>query len=189
MTRRLPLRARLGFTLLELMVTIAVLGIGFGLVFLKLDHLVPSMRLKSNARELASVLEQARNHAIVSGRTVNVQYDLQDSEASHYRFYYPFRLSEDGKTVIGEGETAILDWESFSDNVRIRDVILGEGTPLTNGVITVVFDPRGIAPPHIVHLELVNSEQVYSVRINPLLGLVDIDEGYKYPEVLQKSAF
>lgn len=186
MMRSQGLGARRGFTLIELTLVIAVMGLTFGLVFLKADFLVPSSALKASARQLASNLERARNHAIVSGRKVIFAYDI---EGRSYRAYYPFELSDDGKSIIGDGETEILPWTELNDQILLRDVRIGEGESITAGVVPVVFEPRGVCSGHTVHLQLQESERVYTVQVNPILAYVDIEEGDVAPQVLDDSAF
>src|SRR5262249_41749753 len=110
---------RRGFTLTELLIVIALIGLLFGLVFMKLDSLVPSQRLKADARELASSLDQARNYAIVSGKPVIFAYDI-DNRA--YRYYVPFELSDDGNSIVGPGEFELHDWIFLRQDVEFKDI-------------------------------------------------------------------
>lgn len=173
-------RAR-AFTLMELMVTIALLGLAFGMVFFKLDGLLPGRRLVSDARTLGSMLEQARNVAVVSGFRVSFEYDLDENQ---WRMYYPFEISNDAKTVAGEGETVLYDWTDLSETIRFHDVVIGDSDPIDSGQVVVTFEPRGIATGHTVHLTKEDSEVFYTVMISPLLGYVDIEPDYVAAEVL-----
>lgn len=178
---------RAGFTLIELMVTMLVIGLMFGLVFLRLDHMVPTERIKGSARELASELDLARNHAIVSGKTIKFQYDVDEG---CYRWFYPYVFEDDNKTIKGPGETDIIDWKYLNEGVRIRDVILAQKEINSSGIVTVTFEPRGIASDHVVHLEIEDHpDVVMSVVINPLLGFIDVKVGDFETEQLDKSAF
>ncbi|MBI4878238.1 MAG: hypothetical protein HY812_01065 [Planctomycetes bacterium] len=174
-------------TLVELVVVVGLIGVMFGVVFLRLDTLLPTSRLKSSARKLGSHVEQAFNHAVVSGRQIRFEYDIG---AGAYRFFFPFELEEDGITIKGEGETPLLDWEYLADTIRIQDVRLGEGDLITSGQVFVTFEPRGIATGHVVHLTKEGSESFYSVLVSPLLGYVDVASGYVDTDVLEdENAF
>lgn len=174
-----------GFTLAELMITIALIGILFGVMFLKLDTLVPTQRLGAAARSIASHLDLARNAAVLSGKTVKVQYDL---DARAYRAYFPYLFHDDGRTILSEGETDIVDWTELPDTVIFRQIVLSQESA-KSGVVTVTFEPRGIASQHVVHLGREHEddpEAAYSVVLNPLVGYVDIVEGTFTFEVLEQ---
>jgi general secretion pathway protein H len=179
-----PRRHHRGFTLIELMVVLGLLGLMFGVVFLRLDGMVPATRLRAGARELASHLEMSRNHAVVSGKTVVVQYDLA---SARYRAYMPYELATDGITVLGDGETSVFDWMDLPDEIEIQDVRIGDGDALDQGIVTVTFEPRGIATGHTVHLRKADTDRSYSVMVSPLMGYVDATEGYYEPEVLDED--
>lgn len=169
------------FTLMELLVTLALLGLTFGMVFFQLDGMLPGRRLASDARTLGSQLEQARNVAVVSGFKVSFEYDLEDHT---WRMYHPFELADDKKSVAGEGETILYDWTELSETILFADIVLGDGAPITSGQVVVTFEPRGIATGHTVHLTREESEFYYSVTVSPLLGFVDVQQGRHEPEVL-----
>jgi len=176
-----------GFTLIELMIVIGLLGVLMGVVFFRLDGLLPGTRLKTDARKLASQLEQAFNHSVVSGRQVRFEYDI---DLRSYRFFYPFELSEDGRSIIsgvGDGETSVLDWEELADTIVINDVRIGDGDEITSGRVFVDFLPRGVGTGHVVHLTKEGSDAFFSVLVSPLLGYVDVVSGYVEAETLDEG--
>lgn len=169
------------FTLMELLVTIALLGLTFGLVFFQLDGMLPGRRLAADARTLASQLEQARNVAVVSGFKVSFEYDFEDHT---WRMYHPFELADDAQSISGEGETILYDWTNLSETIQFADVVLGDGDPISSGQVVVNFEPRGIATGHTVHLTREDSGFYYTINVSPLLGFVDVKQNYHEPEVL-----
>ncbi|MFG0317859.1 MAG: prepilin-type N-terminal cleavage/methylation domain-containing protein [Planctomycetota bacterium JB042] len=176
-------RAR-GMTLIELVVVVGLIGVLFGIVFFRLDFMLPGQRLKSSARQVASHLEQAFNYAVVSGKPVRFEYDLENRA---YRFIHPFELEEDGITVKGKGETELLGWTQLPDLILVADVTIGDSTPITGGLVFSMFDPRGVATGHTVHLVREESDTFYSILVSPILGQVDIEPGYHQAEVLDDS--
>lgn len=184
MRRTTTSRAR-GMTLIELVVVVGLIGVMFGIVFFRLDFMVPGQRLKSSARQLASHVEQAFNYSVVSGRPIRFEYDL-DSRA--YRYIYPFELEEDGVTIKGEGETELLGWTQFPDTIRIADVTMGDAV-ITSGRAYAIFEPRGVTIGHDIHLGREETDYFYTVFVSPILGQVDVEKGYRQTEVLDDSQF
>src|SRR6478672_5841819 len=65
-----------GFTLLELLAVVALLGLVLFFVLPNLDNLTPRARLKSAARRIGTTMELAQGEAISSGKEFVLAYDL-----------------------------------------------------------------------------------------------------------------
>ncbi len=64
-----------GFTLMEVLVTLAVIAMVIGFAAPTLQNLAPGMKLKGTARNLYSTLQNMRQTAIKENRTVYVKFD------------------------------------------------------------------------------------------------------------------
>lgn len=80
MVRVVTSRAPAGFTLVELTITLVVLGISAGLVIPALSGLLGREGEKSTARILTGVLRRARSEAILTGRPWRVDLDWTRGE-------------------------------------------------------------------------------------------------------------
>jgi general secretion pathway protein H len=98
-----------GFTLIELMVTLALAGLLLALVPPLLSRGGDRGRLDHDRRALVSELRLARSEAIMSGRTVNMRFDLPN------RRYGTAELTH----VIDDGVTLSLE-TPLADRSEIR---------------------------------------------------------------------
>ena len=65
-----------GFTVLELTVTLAVLALVLTLMVPRLNRLTPRWRLRAAAHQVATTLQWARNAAALSGDRARILYDV-----------------------------------------------------------------------------------------------------------------
>lgn len=83
-------RSIAGFTLLELLVVLAIAGLLLALVPPVVSAVVPGAKLKVAARELAATFRDARNQAIHRNTTVDMTFELEPARyeiangAPHY---------------------------------------------------------------------------------------------------------
>jgi prepilin-type N-terminal cleavage/methylation domain-containing protein len=74
MPRRLQ-RAR-GFTLLELLAVMALLGLLLFVIVPNIDNMTPAARLKAAARRIGTTMELAQGESIAAGKEFTLAYDL-----------------------------------------------------------------------------------------------------------------
>lgn len=112
----------LGFTLVELLVALVVMGIALGLV---VPQLMPDERsqLNDEARRLALLLENAGLQARASGRTM-----AWNSDGQHYRFW---RKNDYGDWVRIEDDPSFRA-RNLPAGIRIASVEVA-GLPLSSG--------------------------------------------------------
>jgi general secretion pathway protein H len=135
-TSRLDLEGSAGFTLIEVVVTLAILGLALVLVAAYKPPWSSGLGLKGTASELASGLRLARSEAIASNRPVRFDLDV----AGHvYRVgaraerRLPANLSIELLTITGENRRANVGDIRFNPDGSSTGgrIVLAEGTRRT----------------------------------------------------------
>lgn len=120
-----------GFTLVELIVVLAVIGIGSTLAMFSIHRMLPDLRLKAAARDLQSDLNQARLRAIRENSYVSVRFDTGGNE-------YVVFIDVNGDMNIDGGTDTALKTVAMPKGVTMYAASFSGGVPRTR------FDGRGI---------------------------------------------
>lgn len=115
---------RAGFTLVELLMTVAIIGLAAGAVVLSVPDPRPSVA--DDAERFAARLSRARDEAVLSNRPVAV-----DATTEGYRF-----------SAFEGAEWTPLDEGPFGPEPWSAGVSVTPADP-----VRVVFDPTGVAEP------------------------------------------
>ena len=149
-----------GFTLVELLVTITLLG---GMMTIAISGWAGWARASEQsgtARELQSAMRQAHQRAVTDGRAMCVQFDTDDDT------YTVFRGACDDTA-----RTKLLGpFETGSARVRISTPsFTGSSEPAG-----ATFYARGTATPGSVKVTLDGSTKTYTLRVDGLTGRVSL---------------
>jgi len=154
-----------GFTLIELMTTLAVLIISLALAAPALTSFVRSNRLNAAQSELVSSLMLARSEAARLGTRVGVEASVAGF-AGGWRVW----VDADSSGTFSSGETILREVPERGSNVTITT------SPSVTGV---VFNPNGfLAGGALVNFKLCGPTGVakgYQIMLEPV-GLSDITE-------------
>jgi type IV fimbrial biogenesis protein FimT len=147
-----------GFSFMELMVVIAMIGILSAVALPGLLRALPEQRLKNAARNLYADMQRARLLAVKENRKVHVRFDttgnfyyFDDDEISGYTAgQFRRNLSEDGDVTFGKGK-AEKNWNGDDITIIQRDI---------------VFNPTGTAGPQgPTYLQNKNENICYVVSV------------------------
>ena len=173
-----------GFTLIEVSAVIVILALVVTVATAYLDDTLPSSRLESAARSLASRIESLRTFSVAQGKSYRIEYDL----ARHgYRTVTPFRA--DGRFAETEEERVAQAWVSLPDGVVFDDVVVGGGERIVEGIVAIDFSPLGASVDHRIHLRREHPERKFTLAVAGLTGQVRFVEGYEEGAEVTESDF
>jgi general secretion pathway protein H len=141
-----------GYTLLEMLVVLALVGLGTAGTGYVIAHHAPGLQLKASSTTVAALMRQARSEAIRDNRERRVILDLVDRTA---------QVDTTGKEHVLDGvigmsvETAASELQT-ERHAAIR--FFPDGTS-TGGRVTLLADA-----------------QAYEIRVNWLTGNVEVNE-------------
>ena len=151
-----------GFTLLELLVVLAIAGLLMSIVPPVVAVAVPGARLKSQAVELAATLRSARNRAVSLGRGVDVVFDTR-TPAYTQAGEQPRILSSDIDLTIRR-QRAMLP---------VRTVTPADG--VSRETLTLRFYPDGSTSGAVIAMN--RNRSAYLIELDWLIGRVSVSAG------------
>jgi prepilin-type N-terminal cleavage/methylation domain-containing protein len=160
---------RRGTTLIELVVTLAVIALAVGILVPRLGD-ARGAGLATSARRLGDALAWARDRAILGGRPVRVAFDLE-------RGGWSIGAPGTGPTAVVADASPLARPAVLPASVRLRSVATAGAPATSRGIVALDLDPAGDALPS--HLELADARgRVARVVVPPGSGrpIVDVRE-------------
>ena len=172
---RQRLRNSLGFTLVELLVVLAVMGLLLRTVVSNYRADIPLVSLRATASAIASELDFLRTEARLQGGQYGMEIDI---EKQAYRILLPperRKPKEDEEALKAQK----LMWSVFEKGVRLTGVNLGgKDEEMRSGKILVMFDERGRTRQKVLLFRHQDEPEIlYSVIIPALTGGVQAKVG------------
>ncbi|MEZ6194337.1 MAG: prepilin-type N-terminal cleavage/methylation domain-containing protein [Planctomycetota bacterium] len=175
-----------GFTLLELMIVILIIGIAAGYGAVGYSGFTEEQRLHSAVREFVGIYRELRAFAAKERRDCYLEIDIKNGE--YRRVIYPL-TDEMGNYINSAGE--VLDaleieqrverspWQRLERGVFFRDAQL----PGPNGNETqeedfwIKFRTDGTLPPHVLHFASTSGVEM-TIEVEEITGDVTVRDGY-----------
>lgn len=110
-----------GFTLVELIVTIAVMAIIAMMAAPSMSNLLKSKRLDTNQRDLISTLSEAKSQAVLGRQNVSVNLNSAASNTA-----------------------TLLNWQPTSNNTLTLKNIAADNTQSSLAITTLTFNANGV---------------------------------------------
>ena len=175
-----------GFTLIELMVVVLLIGIAAGYGAVTFSGMTEEQKMSSTVREFVGHYRELRAFAAKERRECWLEYAIQDGE---YRMtIYPLR-DEMGNYIDAEGEIIPeeevydridrTEWKRINKSIFIKDVQGPgpDGNETYDEEYYLKFREDGTIPHHIVHFESDGGLEM-SLVVDEITGAVSVYEGY-----------
>jgi prepilin-type N-terminal cleavage/methylation domain-containing protein len=176
-----------GFTLIEIMAVVLLLGLMMSGVSIALDRFLPGQQIDSEARQLLSQLDLARSGAIAAGRPYRVVVDLDDHQ---YWVYTPY--DSDGRIAKTVEEQVPIDRFVLESGVRFGGVLSpgSAGQITTEGQVEFVFPSSGVTSDVILYLSSDAGEDYdKTLFLGGLTGRTSITDGHQVPGTVRDEDF
>ena len=163
---------KLGFTLIEIMVVMVIMGSMLALVTINMDSLTPSSRLEASARSVYSIVNLGMSHAVMSGKPTKLRYSVSEN-------YYELYLTNE------KGKFESLEKKFLSRGTFYKDVDVAGDRKYNDGWVEIEVSPLGILAGHVIHLRNEQNDET-TIEVNPLSGVVTIKQGYYKMDFVEK---
>ncbi|MFT7616815.1 MAG: prepilin-type N-terminal cleavage/methylation domain-containing protein [Planctomycetota bacterium] len=180
-----------GFTLIELMVVVAILGIGTGWSIVAFRGVTQEQELSTAVREMVGAYRELRAFAVKERRDCILEFDVLTGEWR--ALIYPSK-DRMGRFVSSprDGEPEILEkdlveertnrksWNKLQSSVIIRDIQAPgpQGNEKFDEDFWIQFRSDGTIPPHIIHFSTANGDLELSLIVEEITGQVTVKRGY-----------
>lgn len=158
-----------GFTLLELLVVLAILGIFLGIFSLGTGNIISSGDLRLATRQILSEVASVRGEAAGtrSERLLIFNLDENSLEKETEEKGIESGLSENGRRTVLR----------LPREVDLEDIRIERRGKFQEGKVAVRFFPNGCLERTLIHLKNPKDE-TYTIEINPLTGQGTLYERY-----------
>jgi prepilin-type N-terminal cleavage/methylation domain-containing protein len=175
-----------GFTLVELMVVVLILGLMGGVAVMSWAALLPNQQFNSAVRNLSEVIYGTRSDAIAHNREFRIYYDL-DQET--YSVRTPFKLGG-GFATTEEDEDHLWTHETDlqESGIDLLQIAVDEQV-FTDGRVQIPFQPLGAASHHTIQLRQTLFERDFTLEVLPLTGEIRMHDGLFAREPVDEGDF
>jgi len=156
-----------GYTLIELIVVIVLIGIMMTLSVPRFRDTVLTDNLKGSSRKLVGLINSLREDAVREQKSYNLNFDLETN-----RFWVDSSSMSQEK-LFNVSEKA----EALPPDVHIIDIWYQQEEKKVSGVASIRFSKKGYVQPSAIHLGEKDGRK-FTLELTPFLGKVKLYNRY-----------
>lgn len=171
-----------GFTLIELMVVLVIVGLVAGLGMPRLFNSMGGVKLKTSARKTVSILKYARDTAFYKKQLTKVVVDLDRGKLAVLVFQEAVPDAEEEAAADPDGEPLLyhpkkMEWVEdkellFPEGVSVKECVKDDD-PAYSGKFELLFSPVGNSSGGEIHL-MNTREREFTIAIDFITGSAQI---------------
>ncbi len=180
-----------GFTLVEIMVVVAIVAMSVRIVTANLGALVPSTVLDAEASKLISTIEYLRSEAQLQSKSYKLEFDLQNGR---WRLVMP--PEERLVSTQTVGEEIPLQWKYLDERCKFAGFHTLSGHTAQSGVSKLVIDENGYTTDSMIYLQMVSESLDYNIWTVHVYGLeqrarllTNVKKEFPRLEIVDEGAF
>lgn len=172
-TSGVTLRDNAGFTLLELVIVITILGIAAVMVFPKFSAFGLN-KGKSSTRHLAGLIQHLAQESVATKKEFRLYYDLEEEA-----YFVKIRS---GRQFIPTSDV-LISGRALPKGMSFEDVVTPRHGKVQDGEAYTTFFNLGVEKT-VIHLR--DGEEIWTLMINGLTGRVKVID--RYVDKYERSA-
>ncbi|MCA8942078.1 MAG: prepilin-type N-terminal cleavage/methylation domain-containing protein [Planctomycetes bacterium] len=180
-----------GFTLVEIMVVVAIIAIAARVVTANLGALIPATVLDSEARQIMGQIEFLRSEAQLQAKSFTLEFDL---ERSRWRVVLP--PEETYVSTEALREAVPLQWKYLDERVKFGGFHRLGGQTARSGISRLVISENGFTTDSMIYLRMDNENLEYNVWTIRVFGLehstkllTNVDGQEPRLDIVEEAAF
>ena len=161
-----------GFTLLELMAVLVIVGLIAGLALPRFFRTLTNVELKVATREIVSLLTQSSDQAYFKKVRVKASLDMDTKKITVLKYQRKVRDNENGSFVSFKMEWVKIDELFLSQNIKIKKCERND-REVSDGLFEIVFSPAGSSSGGSITI-INNREKEFSIDVDFITGTAKI---------------